>query len=98
MNRWEWIKFLGIEPGSVGIKVLDSDSKFPWEDVNACMDDEVEPPIEGLTCCPKCGKELRWIRFCSPDWTKSQVLDSVVFYDINENANEDCRVRSASRC
>ena len=69
MKRWEWIKFLGIEPDSVGINVLDSDSKFPWEDVNACMDDEVEPPIEGLTYCPRCGKELRWIHFCSPSWT-----------------------------
>ena len=30
--------------------------------------DEVE---EGLPQkqCPKCGKELRWIRFRSPDWT-----------------------------
>ena len=69
MNRWEWIKFLGIEPDCVGIKLLDSDSIFPWKDVNTCMDDEVEPPIEGLTACPKCGEELRWIHFCSPNWT-----------------------------
>lgn len=69
MNKWEWIKFLGIEPDAVGIEVMDHDSEFPWEDVDACMDNEVETPIEGLTHCPKCGKKLRWIRFHSPSWT-----------------------------
>lgn len=69
MKRWEWIKFLGIEPRRVGIKVMDSDEQFPWVDVEKCMDNEVETPIEGLTQCPKCGKELRWIRFHSPERT-----------------------------
>lgn len=69
MNKWEWIKFLGIEPDAVGIEVMDHDSEFPWEDVDACMDNEVETPIESLTHCPKCGKKLRWIRFHSPSWT-----------------------------
>ncbi len=67
MTRWEWIKFLGIEPSRVGIEVMEEE--FPWKDVDACMDNEVETPIEGLTHCPKCGKELRWIRFYSPSWT-----------------------------
>ena len=67
MNRWEWIKFLGIEPGRVGIEVMKRE--FPCEDVDTCMDNEVETPIEGLTDCPECGKKLRWIRFCSPDCT-----------------------------
>lgn len=39
---------------------------FSWDDVEACMNNEIEPTIEGLPC-PKCGKEVRWIRFCSPD-------------------------------
>ena len=41
---------------------------FPWEDVVACLDNEAEPAIKGLMC-PKCGKELIWIRFYSPSWT-----------------------------
>lgn len=67
MKRWEWIEFLGIEPDAVGIEVMEQE--FSWEDVDACMDNEVETPIEGLTQCPKCGKKLRWIRFHSPSWT-----------------------------
>ena len=67
MNRWELIKFLGIEPDAVGIEVMKHE--FPWVDVERCMDNEVETPIEGLTQCPKCGKGLRWIRFRSPDRT-----------------------------
>lgn len=43
MNRWEWIKFLGIEPSRVGIKAMDHDSEFPWKDVNVCMDYKVHP-------------------------------------------------------
>ena len=43
--------------------------KFPWEDVDACMDDEVEPPIDGLTVCPICGNKINWIRFRSSDWS-----------------------------
>ena len=69
MKRWDWIKFLGIEPDAVGIEVMDHDSEFRWEDVDACMDNEVETPIDGLTHCPKCGKKLRWIRFRSPSRT-----------------------------
>ena len=44
------------------------ENQFPWRDVEACMNNEAEPAIEGMLC-PKCGKELRWIRFCSPEWT-----------------------------
>jgi hypothetical protein len=69
MKRWEWIKFLGIEPDAVGIEVMKQE--FPWDDVDTCMDNEVETPIEGLTQCPNCGKELRWIRFHSPSRTSS---------------------------
>ena len=65
MKRWGWIKFLGIELSCVGIEVMDYE--FPWKDVDTCMDNEVEPPIEGMrVTCPTCGKELRWIRFSSP--------------------------------
>ena len=67
MKRWEWIKFLGIEPSRVRIEVMERE--FPWKDVDACMDNEVETPIEGLTQCPNCGKELRWIHFHSPSRT-----------------------------
>ena len=67
MKRWEWIKFLGIEPDAVGIEVMEQE--FPWVDVERCMNNEVETPIEGLTQCPNCGKKLRWIRFRSPDRT-----------------------------
>ena len=67
MNRWKWIKFLGIEPSRVGIEVMKDE--FPWDDVEKCMDNGVETPIEGLTQCPKCGKELRWIHFISPSMT-----------------------------
>ena len=42
MKRWEWIKFLGIEPDAVGIEVMEQE--FSWEDVDACMDNEVAPP------------------------------------------------------
>lgn len=65
MKRWDWIKFLGIELSRVGIEVMKDE--FPWEDVDACMGNVVEPPIEGMrVTCPKCGKGLRWIRFRSP--------------------------------
>ena len=46
MKRWDWIKFLGIELDSVGVEVM-KDS-FPWKDVDACLGNEAEPPIEGL--------------------------------------------------
>ena len=43
------------------------EQEFPWKDVNECMGNVVEPPVEGMTVtCPKFGKELRWIHFCSP--------------------------------
>lgn len=42
--------------------------RFPWGDVEACMNDVIPAPYR-LTNCPKCGKELRWIHFCSPAWT-----------------------------
>lgn len=45
------------------------DHEFPWEDVDSCMNNQIETPIEGLTHCPECGNELRWIRFYSPSWT-----------------------------
>ena len=45
------------------------DHEFPWQDVDSCMDNQIETPVEGLTHCPKCGKELRWIHFRSPSWT-----------------------------
>lgn len=65
MKRWDWIKFLGIELSRVGIEAMKDE--FPWEDVDACMGNVVEPPIEGMReTCPKCGKELRWIRFHGP--------------------------------
>lgn len=48
------------------------DHEFPWQDVDSCMDNQIETPVEGLTHCPKCGKELRWIRFHSPAWTWEQ--------------------------
>ena len=67
MNRWEWIKFLGIEPSRVGIEVMKHE--FPWDDVERCMNNDINTPIEGLTHCPKCGRRLRWIRFRSPDRT-----------------------------
>ena len=70
MKRWEWIKFLGIEPDAVEIEVVKHE--FPWDDVERCMDNEVETPIDGLTHCPNCGKELRWIHFCSPSRTWKQ--------------------------
>ena len=71
MKRWNWIKFLGIEPSRVGIEEVNQE--FPWKDVDACMGNVVEPPIEGMrVTCPKCGKELRWIRFHSPAWTWEQ--------------------------
>ena len=55
MKRWGWIKFLGIELSCVGIKVMDYE--FPWKDVDTCMDNEVEPPIEGMrVTCPTCGR------------------------------------------
>ena len=38
---------------------------FPWEDVDSCMDNSIEPKIEGI-CCPECGKEVKWIHFRSP--------------------------------
>ncbi|MBR3618137.1 MAG: hypothetical protein IKN44_00090 [Bacteroidaceae bacterium] len=41
---------------------------FPWKDVDACMDNVIEPQEKGMTC-PACGKELTWIRFISPQWT-----------------------------
>jgi hypothetical protein len=41
---------------------------FPWEDVDSCMDNSIEPKIEGI-CCPECGKEVKWIHFRSPKWT-----------------------------
>lgn len=67
MKRWDWIKFLGIELDSVGVEVMKDG--FPWKDVDACLGNEVGPPIEGMTTCPECGCELRWIHFCSPSVT-----------------------------
>ena len=46
--------------------------RFPWGDVEACMNNVI-PAAYRLTSCPKCGKELRWIRFCSPAWTWQQL-------------------------
>jgi hypothetical protein len=46
---------------------------FPWSDVIACFDKELESKnYRSHLKCPKCGKdshELLWIEFRSPDWT-----------------------------
>ena len=44
---------------------------FPWEDVEACMHNDIKPLVNEKPC-PICGKpseELKWINFISPDWT-----------------------------
>ena len=48
---------------------------FPWEDVDSCMNNKIEPRSQ-YAPCPKCGKaseELLWIDFCSPSWTWSSL-------------------------
>lgn len=47
------------------------DRLFPWEDVDACMDNGIKP-LANHKPCPICGKaseDLTWIRFRSPNWT-----------------------------
>ena len=46
--------------------------EFPWEDVEACMNNEAEPAVAGMVC-PECGRKLRWIHFCSPAYTWQQL-------------------------
>lgn len=49
---------------------------FPWEHVDSCIDDVIEPIPNGLPC-PICGKpseSLHWIRFCSPKWTWENLM------------------------
>ena len=44
---------------------------FPKEDVELCIDNEIEPYPHHLSC-PFCGKpseQLHWIHFCSPPQT-----------------------------
>lgn len=86
MKRWDWIKFLGIELDSVGVEVMKDG--FPWKDVDACLGNEAEPPIEGLIQCPKCGKELRWIRFRSPDRTWQELCGREGTLAICENCHK----------
>ena len=41
---------------------------FPWDDVEACINDKIAPKAQH-TPCPMCGKpseKLEWIHFCSP--------------------------------
>jgi hypothetical protein len=49
---------------------------FPWEDVDACMENIIAPEVKGLLC-PKCGKEVKWIRFISPSWTWEKMCGRV---------------------
>ena len=92
MNRWEWIKFLGIEPSRVGIEVMKHE--FPWDDVERCMNNDINTPIEGLTHCPKCGRRLRWIRFRSPSWTWQELCGREGSLAICE----DCHKQVYFRC
>lgn len=68
---------------------------FPWDEVEACMNNEVEPAIEGLPC-PKCGKELRWIRFRSSAWTWHHLCGRegplAICTDCHEQVYFDCEV------
>jgi len=41
---------------------------FPWNDVMACVNNEASPMVRGMKC-PVCGKDVKWIKFCSPAWT-----------------------------
>ena len=53
-------------------RIAENDSEiFPKEDVELCIDNEIEPYPHHLSC-PFCGKpseQLHWIHFCSPPQT-----------------------------
>jgi len=63
-----------MRPSEVGTK--QNTTIFPWKDVEACMDKEIEA-IPNRTSCPICGKsseELHWINFSSPQWTWDNLM------------------------
>lgn len=51
-------------------KHWDSKHGFPWEDVEACIDDDVETLASR---CPICWRAKKKIHFRSPDWTWQQL-------------------------
>lgn len=57
-------------------EMQDSNEFFPWEDVDAGMDNVITP-LSGHERCPDCGKpseDLKWINFSSPIWTWQNLM------------------------
>jgi hypothetical protein len=69
-----------------------------------CVDLEVTDNPEFIDCgsnlvnitCPKCGKEVRWINFCSPAWTWQHLCGRkgplAICEDCHEQVYFDCEV------
>lgn len=77
--------------------VLENKETFPWEDVQACLDNKTEPLLDEMFC-PLCGKKVQWIRFRSPDWTWSQLCGRegpmALCLDCHLQLYFDCEVES----